>query len=278
MTPPAFEPVRIGDLRVGDGEPLLLIAGPCVIESRDAALRAAERIREIADRTGFPCVYKSSYDKANRTSVDSYRGPGIEEGLAILARVREETGLPVLSDVHGPAEAEAAGEVLDVVQVPAFLCRQTDLLLAAARTGRPVNVKKGQFLAPEDTRPIVEKVRSVPGAQLLLTERGTTLGYHNLVVDFRGLSIMRDLGVPVVFDGTHSTQRPGGLGRESGGDRAMIPPLVRAAVAAGCDALFLETHEAPERARCDAATQLPLGRLEGLLGEVRRIREAVGGR
>jgi 2-dehydro-3-deoxyphosphooctonate aldolase (KDO 8-P synthase) len=271
-------PVPIGDRAVGDGEPLLLIAGPCVIEGREHALRTAERIREIADRTGFPTVYKSSYDKANRTSIDSFRGPGLDEGLHILAAVRDATGLPVLSDVHSPAEAEAAGSVLDVLQVPAFLCRQTDLLVAAARSGRPVNVKKGQFLAPEDTEAIVGKVRSVPGGKLLLTERGSSFGYRNLVVDFRGLVAMRALGVPVVFDGTHSTQRPGGLGHASGGDRELVPPLVRAAVAVGVDALFLEVHEDPPRALSDAATQLPLDRLEELLGSVRRIREATGGR
>jgi 2-dehydro-3-deoxyphosphooctonate aldolase (KDO 8-P synthase) len=269
--------VSIGDIRVGEGEPLLVIAGPCVIESRDSALRAAEKLSAICERCGFPLVYKSSYDKANRTSIDSYRGPGAEEGLSILSRVRDETGLPVISDVHSPDEAAAAGRALDALQIPAFLCRQTDLLLAAARTGRPVNVKKGQFLAPDDTIPIVEKIRSVPGAQILLTERGSTFGYHNLVVDFRGLVAMRALGVPVVFDGTHSTQQPGGVGRTSGGDRSLVPPLVRAAVAVGCDALFLEVHEDPSRALCDAATQLPLDTLETLLREVRRIREAVGG-
>ena len=269
--------VSIGDIRVGEGEPLLVIAGPCVIESRDSALRSAERLRTVSESCGLPLVYKSSYDKANRTSIESFRGPGIEEGLSILAQVRSETGLPVISDVHSPDEAAAAGAVLDALQIPAFLCRQTDLLVAAARTGLPVNVKKGQFLAPGDTRQIIEKVRSVPDAQVLLTERGTTFGYNNLVVDYRGLVAMRALGVPVVFDGTHSTQNPGGLGHASGGDRALVPPLVRAAVAVGCDALFLEVHEDPSRALCDAATQLPEDALETLLGTVRRIREAVGG-
>jgi 2-dehydro-3-deoxyphosphooctonate aldolase (KDO 8-P synthase) len=271
-------PVSIGDLRVGPGEPLLLVAGPCVIEGSDHAVRTAAALREIGARTGFPLVYKSSYDKANRTSIDSYRGPGLEEGLRILERVKAETGLPVLSDVHGADEAAAAGGVLDVLQVPAFLCRQTDLLVAAARTGRPVNVKKGQFVAPEDMRPAVEKIRSVPGAQAMLTERGTTFGYRNLVVDFRGIPAMRELGVPVIFDGTHSTQRPGGLGHASGGDREMVPPLVRAAVAVGVDGLFLEVHDDPPRARSDAATQWPIDRLEELLLEVRRIREAIGDR
>jgi 2-dehydro-3-deoxyphosphooctonate aldolase (KDO 8-P synthase) len=267
--------VRLGDIRVGPGEPLLVIARPCVIESRESALSAAEKIRAVCDRCGFPLVYKSSYDKANRTSIESYRGPGADEGLSILSQVREETGLPVISDVQSVEEAATAGDVLDVLQVPAFLCRQTDLLVAAARTGRPVNVKKGQFLAPEDTSQIVEKVRSVPGAEVLLTERGTTFGYRNLEVDFRGLVTMRALGVPVVFDGTHCVQSPGGLGRMSGGDRALVGPLVRAAVAVGCDALFLEVHEDPPRALCDAATQLPLDGLEALLREVRAIREAL---
>ncbi len=278
MTDTVPEPrFTIGDAAIGP-EQLFLIAGPCVIESRQLCLEIARAMKAVCAEAGVPYVFKASFDKANRSAVGSYRGPGLEEGLGILGEVRESVGVPVLSDVHGPAEATVAGEVLDVLQVPAFLCRQTDLLVAAAKTGRPVNVKKGQFLAPEDTRPIVEKIRSVPGAQVLLTERGTMLGYHELVVDFRGLPAMRALGVPVVFDGTHSTQRPGGLGHASGGDRAMIPTLVRAAIAAGCDGLFLETHEDPARALCDAATQLPLDRLEALLDEVRRIRDAVGGR
>ena len=263
---------RIADsIPVGGGAPLFLIAGPCVIESRDHVLRLAAAIREITDRVGIPTVFKASYDKANRTSVTSFRGPGIDEGLAILAAARDATGLPILSDVHSPAEAATAGEVLDVLQIPAFLCRQTDLVVAAAETGKPINVKKGQFLSADETKPIVEKARSAGAAGLMLTERGTTFGYGDLVVDFRNLPRMRAHGVPVVFDGTHSVQRPGGLGDRSGGDRESIPHLVRAAVAVGCDGLFLETHDDPPSAKSDAATQWPLDRLESLLRDAASI-------
>ncbi len=261
----------------GDG-PLLVIAGTCVIESRESALAHARALAEIAREVGLPLVFKASFDKANRTSIDSFRGPGLAAGLEILAEVKETTGLPVLSDVHEPGQCGLAGDVLDVVQVPAFLCRQTDLLLAAAATGKPVNVKKGQFLAPEDTAPIVEKLRRGGARGILLTERGTTFGYHDLVVDLRGIPRMRSLGVPVVFDATHSVQRPGGLGTATGGQPEFIPVLARAAVAAGADAVFLEVHEDPSRALSDGPNSLPLARVASLLAELRDLHRFVRGR
>ena len=259
----------------GGGGPLLVIAGTCVIESRESALAHARALAEIAREVGLPLVFKASFDKANRTSIDSFRGPGLAAGLEVLAEVREATGLPVLSDVHEPDQCGPAGDVLDVVQVPAFLCRQTDLLLAAATTGKPVNVKKGQFLAPEDTAPIVEKLRRGGARGILLTERGTTFGYHDLVVDFRGIPRMRSLGVPVVFDATHSVQRPGGLGSATGGQPEFIPVLARAAVAAGADAVFLEVHEDPSRALSDGPNSLPLARVPALLAELRDLHRFV---
>jgi 2-dehydro-3-deoxyphosphooctonate aldolase (KDO 8-P synthase) len=265
--------VKIGSVTIGNGNPLALIAGPCVIEGESHLLALGERLREIARRAGVPLVLKASFDKANRTSHRSARGPGLESGLAILAKARQALGVPVLSDIHEAAQAEPAGAVLDCLQIPAFLCRQTDLLLAAGRTGKPVNVKKGQFVAPQDMAHAVEKIRSAGNEGVLLTERGTSFGYHNLVVDMRGLVMMRHLGVPVVFDGTHSVQLPGGAGAASGGDRAFIGPLCRAAVAVGVDALFLEVHEEPARALSDAACVLPLHELPELL---RRV-VAIGG-
>jgi len=245
--PPATRPVRIAGLTIGGGAPLALIGGPCAIEDERHALMMAERLERITADARVPFIYKSSYDKANRSSVHSYRGPGLKEGLRILARVKDATGLPVLSDVHDVAEVEPAAEVLDVLQVPAFLCRQTDLLLACGRTRRPVNVKKGQFLAPRDMVNVVEKIRSTGNDAILLTERGTSFGYNNLVVDFRGLPIMRGLGFPVIFDATHSVQLPGGAGDRSGGERQYVQALARAAVAVGVDALFMEIHEDPDR-------------------------------
>ena len=269
--------VLVGDVGFGEGRPLALIAGPCVIETRESTLRLAEGIRRIAQSVGMPLVFKASFDKANRSSVESYRGPGLEEGLAILAAVKREAGVPVTSDIHEPAQAAPAAEAVDLLQVPAFLCRQTDLLLAAARTGRPVNVKKGQFMAPWDMANVVGKLRAgAPGeAKVLLTERGTSFGYNNLVSDLRSIALMQRLGCPVVYDATHSVQLPGGEGSRSGGQRELIEPLALAAVAAGCDALFIETHEAPERALSDAATMLPLGRLAPLLRRALRVREAI---
>ncbi len=264
---------QLGPYTLGSGRPLVLIAGPCVIETRDHALRLAERIAAIARGLDLPYVFKASYDKANRSSIDSFRGPGLEEGLATLAAVRDRVGTPVLSDVHEPGQARAAGEVLDCLQVPAFLCRQTDLLLACGRTGRCVNIKKGQFLSPEKMALAAEKVRSAGNADVLLTDRGTFFGYERLVNDFTSLPLMRSFA-PVVFDATHSVQYPGG-GKVTGGAREHIPLLARAAVAAGIDALFLEVHDDPDHARSDAATVWPLDRLESLLRACLRIREAL---
>ena len=269
--------VAIGSLRVGGGRPLALIGGPCAIEDEKHALLTAERIASIAADRGVPYIYKSSYDKANRSSARGYRGPGLAEGLRILRKVKETLGLPVLSDVHRVEEVAPAAEVLDVLQIPAFLCRQTDLLVAAARTGKPVNVKKGQFLAPEDMKNIADKVTGEGNRALLLTERGTTFGYHNLVVDMRGLIVMRALGFPVVFDATHSVQLPGGAGDRSGGERRFVPALARAAVAVGVDALFMEMHEDPDRTLADGRTlsdgpnMLRIDDLPRLLDEVQAI-------
>ncbi|MBI5014076.1 MAG: 3-deoxy-8-phosphooctulonate synthase [Deltaproteobacteria bacterium] len=260
--------VVLGGVAVGGGAPLALIAGPCVIESEELVLATARALRALTRRLGVPFVFKSSYDKANRTSVGSFRGPGLREGLRILARVRDEVGVPVLSDVHSPEEAERAGEVLDCLQVPAFLCRQTDLLVAAGRTGKPVNVKKGQFLAPEDMVQAVDKVKSGGGGGVILTERGTTFGYHYLVVDFQGMTRLAALGCPVVFDATHSVQLPGAGCGVSGGDRALAAPLARAAAAVGIDALFTEVHPDPDRALCDGPNSVALADLEPLLRSV----------
>jgi 2-dehydro-3-deoxyphosphooctonate aldolase (KDO 8-P synthase) len=265
---------RIGSYRLGGDQPLVLIAGPCVIESAEHALRLAERIAEIAHRLELPYVFKASYDKANRSSIASFRGPGVEQGLEILGQVREKVGVPVLSDVHEPAQAGPAGEVLDVLQVPAFLCRQTDLLLACGRAGKCVNIKKGQFLAAEKMQLAVEKVRGTGNPDVLVTERGTFFGYERLVNDLTGLEVMRRFA-PVVFDATHSVQYPGGSGNVTGGARQFIPMLVRAAVAAGIDALFLEVHDDPDHAQSDAATVWPLEHLERLLAACVRIREAL---
>jgi 2-dehydro-3-deoxyphosphooctonate aldolase (KDO 8-P synthase) len=249
----------------GGGAPLLLIAGPDLIESERHALKMARALAAIAAERGVPLVYKSSFDKANRTSVDSARGPGLEEGLRVLARVKAETRLPVTSDIHLPEQAEPAAQVIDLLQVPAFLCRQTDMLLAAGRSGRPVNVKKGQFLAPGDVRHVVGKIHSTGNRSVMLTERGTTFGYNNLVVDFRSLGRMADLDVPVCFDATHSVQLPGAGDGRSGGERRFIADLARAAVAVGVDALFFEVHDDPDNAPCDGPSQLHLERFPALL-------------
>jgi 2-dehydro-3-deoxyphosphooctonate aldolase (KDO 8-P synthase) len=256
----------------GDG--LFVIAGPCVIESRDSALRHADAIGRICEDVGVPLVYKSSYDKANRTSGDSFRGLGRDEGLAILADVTRETGLPVLTDVHESIEVASVAEVADVLQIPAFLCRQTDLVHACAASGRAVNIKKGQFLAPWDMQHVLAKAREAGGERILLTERGTTFGYGNLVNDFRGLGIMRSFGAPVVFDATHSVQMPGGGGSVSSGDRTFIAPLARAAVAVGVDGVFMEVHENPDEALSDGPNSLPLGQLAALLRTLVTIDEA----
>ena len=256
------------EVAAGGGAPLLFIGGPCVIESEEHCLNMARSIAGICRRAGVGFVFKSSFDKANRTSVASFRGPGLREGLRILRMVREAAGVPVLTDVHEPAQAEAAAEVIDVLQIPAFLCRQTDLLVAAGRTGRPVNIKKGQFLAPRDIRHGIEKVLSTGNDRILVTERGTTFGYGDLVVDYRSLAIMRGFGFPVVMDATHAVQRPGGGGDRSGGEAAHIPHLARAAAAVGIDALFCEVHDDPARARSDGPNALALDRLEPLLRTV----------
>ena len=269
--------VTVGRVAVGGDEPLALIAGPCVIESAELAIEVALRLKAVGESLGVGVIYKSSYDKANRTSIESFRGPGLAEGLEVLRRVKEETGLPVLSDVHSLEEVEPAAQVLDCIQIPAFLSRQTDLLMAAAATGKPVNVKKGQFLAPWDVEHVVEKIRSQGNEDILLTERGTAFGYSNLVADMRGLAIMRSLGYPVVFDVTHAVQLPGAQGGSSGGERRFIPHLARAAAAAGCDALFLEVHPNPEKALCDGPNQWPLEELPALLEPVLAIDRIVRG-
>ena len=258
-------------MRIGGGNPPVLIAGPCVIESESHLIHVGERLREICRAAGVPLILKASFDKANRSSHLSPRGPGLVEGLRILAQAKRHLGTPVLSDVHEAEQVPAAAEVLDVLQIPAFLCRQTDLLLAAGRTGKPVNVKKGQFLAPQDMANVVEKIRSTGNGRILLTERGTSFGYHNLVVDMRGLLIMRGLGFPVVFDGTHSVQLPGGAGTRSSGQREFVAPLTRAAAAVGCDGVFLEVHPDPERAPSDGSNMLPLDELPALLADVTAI-------
>ena len=257
--------VEVGSVRIGGAAPLALLAGPCAIEGEAHALRVAESLVRLTEVAGMPFVYKSSYDKANRSATGSYRGPGLHEGLRILRRVRETFACPILSDVHLPSEVLSAAEVLDLLQVPAFLCRQTDLVEACGRSGRPVNVKKGQFMAPWDMRNVVEKLRGAGCDAVLLTERGASFGYNNLVVDFRGLAIMRGFGTPVVFDATHSVQLPSAEGSESGGEREFVALLARAAVAAGVDGVFLETHPHPERSLCDAASQWPLEEFSPLL-------------
>ena len=265
---------QLGPHRLGPGQPLALIAGPCVIESADHTLQLAERIAAVARKLDLPYVFKASFDKANRSSIDSFRGPGLEAGLEILGRVRDAVGIPVLSDVHEPGQAAAAGKVLDCLQVPAFLCRQTDMLLACGKAGRCVNIKKGQFLAPEKMGLAVEKVRGTGNANVLVTERGTFFGYERLVNDMTGLAVMRQFA-PVVFDATHSVQHPGGSGSATGGERRFIPLLARAAVAAGIDALFLEVHDDPDHAQSDAATVWPLTQLEDLLGDCLRVQTAL---
>lgn len=252
-----------------------MIAGPCVIEDEESTLYAANYLKEICDEVSIPLIFKSSYDKANRTSLRSYRGPGFEEGLRILEQVKKETGIPVLSDVHCLEEISLAKEVLDCIQIPAFLCRQTDFVLAVAKAGRPVNIKKGQFLAPWDMNYVIEKATSGGNKDLLLTERGTTFGYNNLVADMRSLMIMREMGYPVVFDATHCLQLPGGRGTSSGGEREYVPGLARAAVAVGIDGIFMEVHRDPDMALCDGPNSLPLDKVKDLLVELKEI-DAIG--
>lgn len=270
-------PVTIQTIQVGGGRPLVLFAGPCVVEGRDMTLRTAETVRAVAGRCGVPVVFKASYKKANRTSGHAFTGIGMDEALEVLREVRETLGMPVITDIHSEPEAAAAAQVADVLQIPAFLCRQTELLQAAGRTGRVVNIKKGQFLAPGDMKYAAAKVEETGNQRVLLTERGTTFGYHNLVVDIRGLSIMRGLGYPVILDATHSVQLPGGdsAGERSGGEPEFIFPIARAGAGAGIDGLFLEVHPDPARSLSDAASQLPLDRLEMLLRQVKAVDDAV---
>lgn len=263
--------IRVGGFEIGAGKPLALIAGPCVIEGKESALRHASYLKEVAERVGVPFVYKSSYDKANRTSLRSYRGPGIEKGLEILAQVKKEIGVPILTDVHEKEQVALVKEVADVLQIPAFLCRQTDFVIAVAQSGKVVNIKKGQFLAPWDLRNVVEKVASTGNEQILVTERGVSFGYNNLVADMRSLVVLRELGYPVIFDATHSLQLPGGLGKASGGERRFIAALARAGAAVGVDALFMEVHEDPDHALSDGPNSLPLKEVEGLLKLVKEI-------
>jgi len=267
--------IRINDITIGRGQPLVLIAGPCVIESERACLETAKRLKAITKRQGVRLIFKSSFDKANRLSVDSFRGPGLKEGLRILARVKRTLGIAVLSDVHCRSEVSEAATVLDVIQIPALLCRQTDLVLAAARTQKAINIKKGQFMAPWDMLPIIRKAESVGNKRILLTERGVSLGYNNLVADFRSLAIMREFGYPVIFDATHSVQLPGGKGVSSGGQRQFVSGLSRAAVAFGCDGLFLEAHVSPDKALCDGPNMIDLQELESLLKQVKKIERAL---
>ncbi|MDL1969601.1 MAG: 3-deoxy-8-phosphooctulonate synthase [Candidatus Desulfofervidaceae bacterium] len=263
--------VKVGPIKVGGNAPLVLIAGPCVIEEEEITYQIARFLKNLTNKLKIPFIFKSSYDKANRTSGHSYRGPGLKEGLRILKRIKEELHIPVISDVHCVTQVEPAAEVLDIIQIPAFLCRQTDLIKAVAKTGRPINVKKGQFLAPWDVKYIIEKITECDNENILLTERGTCFGYNNLVVDFRSLVIMRQFGYPVVFDATHSVQLPGAACGASGGQREFVPYLAKAAVAVGVDALFMEVHEVPDNALCDGPNSWPLSELESLLQEIKNI-------
>jgi 2-dehydro-3-deoxyphosphooctonate aldolase (KDO 8-P synthase) len=274
-----IQPITIstpeGQYQVGPGLPLLLLAGPCVLESGELAWDIAREMKAICGRLGISYVFKASFDKANRTSLDSFRGPGLENGLRQLGRIRSEVGVPVVSDIHESCQVEMAADLLDIIQIPAFLCRQTDLLVAAAKSGATVNLKKGQFVSPWDMRHAVDKIRSAGCERLLLTERGTSFGYNNLVVDMRSLPVMRAMGCPVVFDTTHSVQLPGGAGASSGGQREFIPPLARAAMAAGIDGLFMEVHPDPDRALCDGPNSWPLDQVETLLVQLLALRAAV---
>ena len=269
--------IKLGNVTVGGGAPLVLIAGPCVIEGPERTLRIGRAVAEIAARLGMPYVFKASFDKANRSSFSAFRGPGLTEGLRILADIKQELGVPVLSDIHETAQVAPAAQVLDVLQIPAFLCRQTDLLHAAAQSGLPVNVKKGQFLSPAEMKNVVDKLEQSGCRSILLTERGSSFGYNNLVVDMRSLSILRSYGYPVVFDATHSVQLPGGGGDRSAGQREFVPVLARAAAAVGIDALFLEVHDDPAQALSDGPNMVPVGELEALLTQVLAVDQSIRG-
>lgn len=263
--------ITVGGIEIGAHNPIVLIAGPCVIESEQSAMRHARLIKSIAAAAGLPFIYKSSYDKANRTSIKSFRGPGLKKGLGILKRIKEDLAIPVLSDVHSKEEIPAAAKVLDIIQIPAFLCRQTDLIVEAAKTGKVVNIKKGQFLAPWDMRHIIKKIESIGNRKIILTERGHSFGYNNLVSDFRAIFIMKEFGYPVVYDASHSVQMPGGSGDRSGGESRFIPGLSMAAAACGADGIFVEAHEAPERALSDGPNMIRLSGLEEMLVRVKRV-------
>jgi len=267
--------IQIGNVVIGGGNPIVLIAGPCVIESEDSTLFHASQLQNLTSKLGIPFIFKSSYDKANRTSKGSYRGPGLKKGLKILKKVKDRLGVPILSDVHCQSEVDEAKEVIDIIQVPAFLCRQTDLLVSIARTGKAINVKKGQFLAPWDVQAIIDKITGAGNERLLITERGVSFGYNNLVSDLRALPIMRKLGWPVIYDATHSIQLPGARGGSSGGEAEFVRGLSRAAVAMGCDGLFIEVHRNPKEALCDGPNMVSLRVLSKLLSEVQRIDEIV---
>jgi len=270
------EITQAGNIPIGKGSPLVLIAGPCVIEDYKTTFEIATFLKDLTRRLGIPYIFKASYDKANRTSITSFRGPGVKEGLHILQRIKSELNLPILSDVHSTNQVSEAADVLDIIQIPAFLCRQTDLILEVARTGKPVNIKKGQFLAPWEIQHTTKKAVSTGNRNIMVTERGSTFGYNNLVVDFRSIKIIQDTtGFPVIFDATHSVQLPGGSGTSSGGQREFAPILAKAAVAAGADGIFIETHPDPDNALCDGPNSLNLDALEGLLKQLKTIREAI---
>ena len=267
--------IKVGDIKIGAGNPIVLIAGPCVIESQEVVLRHAKKLKEITDEVGIPFIFKSSYDKANRSSCASYRGPGVEKGLKILKKVKASVGVPVLSDIHCRAEIREAQKVLDVIQIPAFLSRQTDLIVEAAKTKKVINIKKGQFLAPWDMVNVIKKIEGTGNKQILLTERGASFGYNNLVSDFRSIMIMRDFGYPVIYDASHSVQLPGGEGTKSGGEKRFIPNLVLAAAAVGVDGIFIEVHENPDKAPCDGPNMLALKDLKELLIKIKKVERAV---
>jgi 2-dehydro-3-deoxyphosphooctonate aldolase (KDO 8-P synthase) len=268
--------VRVGKIKIGDKSPLILIAGPCVIESKDSCLSMAAKLKSITEEIGIPFIFKSSYDKANRLSINSFRGPGLKKGLEILYKVKQKIKIPVLSDVHCQQDLDEAKKVLDIIQIPAFLCRQTDIVVAAAKTGKVINIKKGQFLAPWDIQPIIKKAESTGNKSILITERGFCFGYNNLVMDFRSLAIMRQFDYPVIYDATHSIQLPGGKGICSAGQREFVAGLSRAAVAFGCDGLFLEVHPQPDNAPCDGPNMIDLKTLEKLLREIKKIEGVLG--
>ena len=267
--------VKVGETNIGAGHHPVLIAGPCVIENLESAMAAAVFLKDLTDELKIPFIFKTSYDKANRTSLKSYRGPGVSKGLDIISKIKEDLGILVLSDVHRFSEITPAAQVLDVIQIPAFLCRQTDFVLAVAEAGKPVNIKKGQFIAPWDVEHVVEKVTSTGNDSVLLTERGATFGYNNLVVDFRSLAIMRGLGWPVIFDATHSVQLPGGLGSASSGQREFVPMMARAATAAGVDGVFMEIHDNPGKALCDGPNSLPMAEMRPLLEQLVALNSAL---